>query len=551
MAMPLESIVTKILSDQAARVHNKVDEPLSINIFNTTGQKEQSTNEINGQFVYSQLLIDCLLRMTSSPTDKDELIDLCKKQYKDNATELAIIQEFERDYSPDRALWWYTRESFLYRLLNKALRVQNIDLLFLYRFFIRDIRQQLEQLQHSSPFRVYRGQVMSNDELKSLKNSIGQFITMNSFLSTSFDRRLALSFLMSSTVSDDLQRVLFEMEIDPTIPGIKPCADITSHSFFTDEKEVLIMLGSIFRLNKIDCRDQVWIIQMGLCSDNDDQLKPIFDCMKKEYDEGHGQSSLFSFGILLFRMSQYDKAEKYYHRLLKELPNDHEDRANCYHNLGMIENHKGNYDSSLQWFNKALEMYTKTLKPNGPVVAVTHNSIGEVYLRQGNRKNALESFNRALIIRRQAFGEDNLQVAMCYHNMGNVYQEEKNFNEAFQCHQKALAIRQKHLPADHTDLGSSQNCIGSIYLCLGQLDLALQYYSMALKIYQKSLPADHPNVAMSHYNLGLIYDFKGNFKESLSNFQKASAIFHKTLPSTHPHIALVDQDIQRVSNKIR
>jgi tetratricopeptide (TPR) repeat protein len=549
--MQLDVIVAQILSDQAKQVRNKIDEPLSINIFNTTGQKEQSTTEINGQFVHSQLLIDCLLRMTPKSTDKNEIIALCKKQYKDNATELAIIYEFEKDYSSDRALWWYTRESFLYRLLNKALRVQNIDLLFLFRFFIRDIRKQLEQFKCSTSICVYRGQLISNEELQALKTSIGQFITMNSFLSTSLDRRLALSFLTSSTSSDDLQRVLFEINIDPTLPGIKPCANITSHSFFTGEQEVLIMLGSIFRLISIDCQDQVWIIQLTLCSDSDDNLKPIFEYMKNEYDEGDGESSLFSFGILLFKMGQFDKAEKYYHRLLKELPNDHEDLAGCYHNLGMIDNHKGDYDSSLQWFNKALEIYARIMKPDDPVLAVTHNSIGEVHLKKGNRSGALESFNKALMIRKQAFGEDNLQVAMCFHNIGNVYQEEKKFQEAFECHQKALAIRQKHLPADHPDLGSSQNCIGSIYLCLGHLDLALQYYTMALKIYQKSLPAHHPNIAMSYYNLGLIYDFKGDFQQSLSNFQKASTIFHETLPSTHPHIALVDQDIRRISNKLK
>ncbi len=86
--MQLDVIVAQILSDQAKQVRNKIDEPLSINIFNTTGQKEQSTTEINGQFVHSQLLINCLLRMTSKSTDKNEIIALCKKQCKDNATEL-------------------------------------------------------------------------------------------------------------------------------------------------------------------------------------------------------------------------------------------------------------------------------------------------------------------------------------------------------------------------------------------------------------------------------------------------------------------------------
>jgi hypothetical protein len=72
--------------------------------------------------------------MKPTKTDRDELISLCQKEYKDNRVELNILDEFKKDYVSDRSLWWYTRESCLYRLMNKALRVQNIDLLFLFRF---------------------------------------------------------------------------------------------------------------------------------------------------------------------------------------------------------------------------------------------------------------------------------------------------------------------------------------------------------------------------------------------------------------------------------
>ena len=113
-------------------------------------------------------------------------------------TQLALVHEFENEYSSDKALWWYTRDSFLYKMLNKALRVQNIDLLFLFRFVIGDIYQQLKQNQCQSPVRVYRGQVISNDELNTLQQSIGEFISINSFFSTSTNRHKALGFLNSS-----------------------------------------------------------------------------------------------------------------------------------------------------------------------------------------------------------------------------------------------------------------------------------------------------------------------------------------------------------------
>ncbi|CAF4900138.1 unnamed protein product, partial [Rotaria socialis] len=39
-------------------------------------------------------------------------------------------------------------------------------------------------------------------------------------------------------------------------------------------------------------------------------------------------------------MGEYDKAEKYYNHLLTELPPGDKDLGPCYHNLGMIANHK-------------------------------------------------------------------------------------------------------------------------------------------------------------------------------------------------------------------
>ncbi len=138
----LDELIQKILSDHKERKTKKIDEAFSISVFTTGGAgEEQSTSGINGHFIHSQLLIDCLIKMKSTSNDKTELISFCKKEYEGNNAELKILAEFERDYSPNYALRWYTRESCLYRFLNKALRVQNIDLLFLFRFFIRDIKR--------------------------------------------------------------------------------------------------------------------------------------------------------------------------------------------------------------------------------------------------------------------------------------------------------------------------------------------------------------------------------------------------------------------------
>ena len=122
MIMQLDVLIEKTRSDHGRQSSNKVDESLVFEIFNSSVSSEQSTTGLNGQFVHSQLLIHCLLRMKEAATDKDDLISLSKKEYKNNKDELAVIREFQENYSSDRVLWWYTRESFLYRTVNKARR---------------------------------------------------------------------------------------------------------------------------------------------------------------------------------------------------------------------------------------------------------------------------------------------------------------------------------------------------------------------------------------------------------------------------------------------
>ncbi|CAF1654751.1 unnamed protein product, partial [Didymodactylos carnosus] len=140
-----ELVIQVISAQEKQTTRDRFEEQLSINVYHTNGTREKSTTELNGQFAHSQLLIDCLLRMRATSTHKNEFINYCKKEYANTNSQLNIIREFEETYSADRALTWYTRECFLYHLLNKALRTLDIDLLYLLGFFIRDLREQLEQ----------------------------------------------------------------------------------------------------------------------------------------------------------------------------------------------------------------------------------------------------------------------------------------------------------------------------------------------------------------------------------------------------------------------
>ncbi|CAM4907654.1 unnamed protein product [Rotaria socialis] len=543
-------LVSQICSDHVRRSPTKSEDLFEFNIFNTSTSDERSTTLLCGQFLHSQLLIDCLLRMRAVPTDKNELIEMAEKEYKLDTNESAILREFQTNYSPDQSIWWYTRESFLYRQLNKALRTQNIDALLAFRFFIRDIHEQLEHHRCSSPIHIYRGQLMSTAELERLKNSAGQLISMNSFLSTTTDRLSALAFLYSSAKSDGLERVLFEIDTDPQLADVKPFANITCLSYFPSESEVLLMLGSILRLVGIDHDDHgVSIIRSTLCSNSDQDLQHVFEYMKIEY--GDQETNAQSFGIVLGQMGKLDEAEKYFRHLLKEMPPNHVDIAGCYHNLGDILDKKGDYESSLESYQKSLEIMLQTRQPNDPEIGTSLNSIAAVHAKTGNYTQAEKSFKKAFEIWKQTYGEDNPKVAMCLSNLVGIYQVNEKNMEALDCLQKALIIRQHHLPADHPDMADTHNNIGILYWSLDKVDTALEHYNLSLKIKQKCLPANHPDIAMTLSNMSLIYEQKGEFKQALSHLQSAANIYRQTLNPSHPHMLQVERLVQRVSSKLK
>jgi hypothetical protein len=166
----------------------------SISVTITSGD----VNCLEPSFMYTQLLKETLIEM---PHDDDkakkELADFCRQKYKENADALEIIDEFEEDYNKNSAIRWYTRASFVYQMLNRALRTQEVETIIKMGFLLHDIHHQIVKKQStisSERFTVYRGQRMSNTDLQKMKNKKGCLLAFNNFLSTSREEKVALEF---------------------------------------------------------------------------------------------------------------------------------------------------------------------------------------------------------------------------------------------------------------------------------------------------------------------------------------------------------------------
>ncbi|CAF4262001.1 unnamed protein product, partial [Rotaria magnacalcarata] len=76
------------------------------------------------------LLVDIVDILCYLPYPEDcrrKFIEALREYYNGKKAELTVLENFELDYRSDKAIWWYTRDNFVHRLLNRALRQRNIE----------------------------------------------------------------------------------------------------------------------------------------------------------------------------------------------------------------------------------------------------------------------------------------------------------------------------------------------------------------------------------------------------------------------------------------
>lgn len=438
---------------------------------------------------------------------------------------------------------WFTRSTCLYRLLKKALDTQNIELLLLFRFFIRDIQRQLEKNKPKSPIRGYFGQLLSRDEFEIVKSNMGGFILFNSFLLTSNKQQIK-TYFSQMDFSNDYERILFEIEADPLLENIKPFSNITTQSSYSNEEQILFMLGSIFQL--VDIRPEhngISLVRMKLCSENNEDLKSIFY-------QTQIQDSI-SFGQACCKLKRYDEAERYYQCLLKSLPTDHEDTILYYDALKNLKKEQKGYDASKKHFHRSLSTNANSLEPDHPDTGDSHINSGTAYLTQKDFKRALQSFERAMTIYKETLGEDHPKVALCLTHMGNVYRKDEKNSKALDTYQKALQIYQKGYTLDNPETADLYKNIGRTYENLKDFDQALYNYNEALTIYENSTFQPKFDIGQIFKSIGDIHEQKKEYKRARSSYETALKFFGDVLSPTDSQINIIQQNIKRVTAKIK
>ncbi|CAF3565945.1 unnamed protein product [Adineta steineri] len=509
-------------------------------------------NQLEPTFMYTQLFKEILLDMKHDEQEIKQFISYCRDR---DCGSSKNIDEFEKKYHPQSAIWWYTYPSFIYSMLNRALRSMEGDIIINMGFFIHDLHQQIQQLHqqqlssyHDKPFIVYRGQGLTKSDFEKLQKTKGGLMSFNNFLSTSTDKELSLGFSQVALTEPNNVGILFTMCINPCIKSA-PFATIKEQSYFKEEEEILFSMHTVFRvgvIEQMDNKNQLYQVELQLTSDDDQQLRVLTDRMR---EEAHGHTGWQRLGDLLLKIGQFNKAEELYNVLLDQT-SDEGEKAIYHHQLGSVHLNQGDYEKAIWYFEQGLEILQKILPSNHLHLATIYNNIGGVYDKMGEYSKALSYYEKALEILQKTLPSNHPNLATPYNNIGGVYSSMGEYSKALSSHEKALEIRQKTLSSNHPDLAISYNDIGFMYDKMGEYSKALSYYEKALEIQQKALPSNHPSFATSYNNIGTVYYNMEEYSRALSYYEKALEIQEKTLPSNHPSFATSYNNIGSVCDQM-
>ncbi|CAM4876627.1 unnamed protein product [Rotaria socialis] len=569
-----------------------------VNIFTMQNVKENTLQNINKEqatYMWFQLLIETLLRLPQTYQAKCDLIDESKERYRNNDVEKRKIEQFSLEHTHENVIEWYTRDCFLYRLVNRAFRMRNIDIIFKYRYFIVDLHQrlvELHQAQYSTKssvdITVYRGQLMSAEELAKLKANKGGIFSVNTFLSTTTRSNVAVNFITDALERPFFEKVLYEINVSGHGPWKWPFADIHDASCNDDEREILFDMGSTFRIDEVyELTKDLWCVSLILLNINDLSVgidTKLYDYLVKN-SLGENEPSILILCNFLEQMGEFERSRQFCHLILRDKPegqqlisiyshlalieydlgNIHKAKAICeqalamqieldiqnggttassalnhlHSRLGLIFSELGDYKRAVQYYEQATLINAIVLDEDDVDLAVGFNNLGVAYKDLGDFKKALYCLeDRALKLQLSKLPPNHPDLAITYSNIGETYSENGNYRKARENHERVLAIEQVTLPPLHPSTKATFNNLAVVCEKVGDYDAALAYHRQALEVLLHSFTLDHISFGTTYNNMAVVFDCRGDFDEALRHYDKALEYLLASVGTdNHPDIA--------------
>ncbi len=276
-----------------------------------------------------------------------------------------------------------------------------------------------------------------------------------------------------------------------------------AHHYFKaeDERAVGYLLNAGAKAKDRYANEEAieWYVD-AVCLSSEDELKKIYKGLGEVYKI----------------IGEYDSSLENYQKAL-ELESVDKDRASLYGNLAEVYNDRGEYLRSLEY----AEMGISLAEEGDLELCRLLNTKGWALMLQGDYDKAIELFEEE----KELSGELGVikEKAQALHDLGTVYVRKGDYDEALGLLDKAIELREKI--DDVKGLGDSLNSLGVIYKNKGEMEKALLYYQRSRDIEEEI--GNKTGIARSLNNIGVIYWHKGELDRALGYYNQCLRIAEK------------------------
>jgi len=282
-----------------------------------------------------------------------------------------------------------------------------------------------------------------------------------------------------------------------------------------EESEIYYTQARIY-LHKKEFDSTFHYLEKGLKIINDLNLKSnSFNLLIAKYYQTFGTTNYFK--------GDYDASLKYNFKALNirqnELEQTHHDIITSYYNIALVYNVKKDYKKASQYFlyitnNSTIE--TRILE------ALSYNNLGIISQNTDEYSKSIEYYNKAIDVFNAEEGENSLRSAQTMNNLGKVYYELGDFEVAFKNIKTSINIRKKYLGENHPIVSKS-------LLSLGQYHYKIKEYKEAIEVYIEALEIIDTNKSSDKLLKNQLYNLIGETYLQLNRNYDAIKYFQKAM----------------------
>ncbi|CAF1458627.1 unnamed protein product [Adineta ricciae] len=371
---------------------------------------------------------------------KEEMVNECRLSYENNIRVLEKINTFHLTYTSDQVIKWYTADSFVYRLLNRALRYyENFDVIFKFRYltnlmnyFMDDTFYEVKDIVLGK-FLIYMGKY--EEAANYFKDIYNRYRNDNQSLFYLFDFIMGLGSVFHSTTNYSQAEELYKTALK-------------NRQYQTS-------------LNYLKCQNQLG---------------------KLYIDMGNYSMAVFYFNCVLDSLQDYkQKNQKTYYLLL----------AQTYINMASLHleadnSYKSEPEKVFKLLSLAKEIYEKILPRNHPLFAELHYYFGWAYYVENNTDSrVLENLQHAMNIQVLSLPKNHIQRVPIHFRLGQFYFAQKKYSEGLNEFGQIIDIHFEllsELDINHPLVARTFDEIGAYYQEMNRPMRAFLFFRLAFKL---------------------------------------------------------------------